>query len=123
MEKYIKMIAELAALWTKDESDGYAKIMRLCDAMMSEYGDTIKNIDLSAINWISVKKDLPKAEPFSSDYLVIVKYASEGIDRHVFPMTYEPKGRKKIPTWCWKGTTAPWEVLFWAEMPKARPQN
>lgn len=50
MEKYIKMIAELAALWTKDESDGYAQIMRLCDAMMNEYGDTIKNIDLSAKN-------------------------------------------------------------------------
>lgn len=50
MEKYIKMIEELATLWTRDESDGYAQIMRLCDAMTSEYGDTIKNIDLSAIN-------------------------------------------------------------------------
>lgn len=49
MEKYIKMIETLAAQWTKDESDGYAQIMRLCDAMMSEYGDAIKNIDLSAI--------------------------------------------------------------------------
>ena len=93
MEKYIKMIETLAAQWTKDESDGYAQIMRLCDAMMSEYGDAIKNIDLSAIEQISVKDDLPEADSFSRDYLVIANYHS---GKKVFAMTYGPKGRKKF---------------------------
>lgn len=115
MEKYIKMIETLAAQWTKDESDGYAQIMRLCDAMMSEYGDAIKNIDLSAIEQISVKDDLPEADSFSRDYLVIANYHS---GKKVFAMTYGPKGRKKVPTWCWRGNASLWEVIFWAEMPK-----
>ena len=33
-------------------------------------------------------------------------------------MTYEGKGRKNTPTWCWMGKTAIWKVLFWAEFPE-----
>ena len=35
-----------------------------------------------------------------------------------FVMTYEEKGRKNIPTWCWNNRIATWKVLFWAELPE-----
>ena len=33
-------------------------------------------------------------------------------------MTYEEKGKKHVPTWCWNGKIAIWKVLFWSELPE-----
>lgn len=71
------------------------------------------------INWISVDKP-PIAEYGGvHDYLVTVEYDGEGNvnDRKTFAMTYEFRGRKQVPTWCWRGRESVWKVLFWAELP------
>lgn len=36
MEEYIKEIEQIAIKCTKNQSDGYSQIMRICDAMRDE---------------------------------------------------------------------------------------
>lgn len=42
MEEYIKEIEQIAARCTESQSDGYSKIMRICDAMREEQRDRSK---------------------------------------------------------------------------------
>lgn len=72
------------------------------------------------INWTSVKIQ-PNRCSSTKEYLVTVKYDGEGNEngRMTMCMTFEKKGRNKIPTWCRKGSASIWEVLFWAELPEA----
>lgn len=71
------------------------------------------------IKWIS-EKTPPTECIFGKRYLVTCEYyGDESINgRKTFVMTYEQKGKKKIPTWCWMGRIAIWKVLFWAELPE-----
>ena len=57
---------------------------------------------------------------FYKQYLVTCEYNGlENINgRQIFVMTYDEKGRKKIPTWCWKDKIAVWKVLFWSKFPE-----
>ena len=70
------------------------------------------------INWISAKTP-PNMCSMVKEYLVTVKYDGEGNanGRTTMCMTFEQKGRNKVPTWCKKGNASMWEVLFWAEFP------
>lgn len=71
------------------------------------------------VEWISA--DMPPKECSSAKkYLVTVEYDGDGNinGRKTFCMTYEEKGRKRIPTWCFQGGISNWKVLFWAEFPK-----
>lgn len=74
------------------------------------------------INWISADKP-PMVDEYSGayDYLVTVEYDGEGSvnGRATFVMTYEFRGRKQTPTWCWKDRPSKWKVLYWAELPEA----
>lgn len=70
------------------------------------------------INWISA--EIPPEECKSGkEYFVTVEYNGRGnVNRRLtLVMTYEEKGKKKVPTWCWNGRIAVWKVLFWAEFP------
>lgn len=70
------------------------------------------------IKWISAVTP-PECNTYEH-FLVTVEYDSiDNINgRKTMVMTYEEKGRKRVPTWCWNGTTSIWKVLFWAEMPE-----
>lgn len=70
------------------------------------------------IKWISAATP-PQCNDYKK-YLVTCKYDSiDNINgRKTMLMTYEEKGRKRVPTWCWNGKISIWEVLFWAEMPE-----
>jgi hypothetical protein len=71
------------------------------------------------INWISCKERLPEPK-FAQQYIVTVKYDGDGNinGRKTMAMTFEERGRKSIPTWCWNGRASIWEVLYWAEIPE-----
>lgn len=71
------------------------------------------------INWISAETP-PTECSMTKEYFVTVEYNQNGNvnGRKTFSMTYEEKGRKNVPTWCWMGKTATWKVLFWAEFPE-----
>jgi len=70
------------------------------------------------INWESV--DNPPIAEYGGahDYLVTVEYNGEGSvnGRATFTMTYELRGRKQTPTWCWRDRASKWKVLYWAEL-------
>jgi hypothetical protein len=70
------------------------------------------------IKWISAETP-PTEYSMTKEYFVTCEYNGEGNvnGRLTFVMTYEKKGRKKVPTWCWNGRIANWKVLFWAEFP------
>jgi len=70
------------------------------------------------IKWISSDMS-PKECSCVKEYLVTIEYDSKGSinGRKTMVMTFEEKGRKKLPTWCWGGRIAIWKVLFWAELP------
>lgn len=79
----------------------------------------LRKDDIKMIEWISA--DTPPAKcDFSKEYLVTCEYNGLGNTngRKTFVMTYDEKGRKKIPTWCWKDRIAAWKVLFWSEFPE-----
>lgn len=71
------------------------------------------------IKWISVETP-PMECSMAKEYLVTAEYKYDGSvnGRKTFVMTYEEKGKKRVPTWCWMGKTAVWKVLFWAELPE-----
>ena len=71
------------------------------------------------IKWISAKTP-PTECSLVKSYLVTCEYGSTGNinGRSTFVMTYEERGRKRIPTWCWNNRIAIWKVLFWAEFPE-----
>lgn len=71
------------------------------------------------IKWISAETP-PTECSMVHDYLVTCAYNGDGNinGRKTLVMTYEEKGRKKIPTWCWDGKITLWKVLFWAEFPE-----
>lgn len=71
------------------------------------------------INWISAETPPTECSMFK-EYLVTAEYDRDGSvnGRKTFVMTYEEKGRKHTPTWCWMGRIAVWKVLFWAEFPE-----
>lgn len=71
------------------------------------------------INWISANNP-PKECSAAEEYLVTVKYDGRGNTngRKTMFMTYQEKGKKKIPTWCWYDRISIWEVLYWAELPE-----
>ena len=71
------------------------------------------------INWISVNNP-PKECGVTKEYLVTIKYdGEENINgRKTMFMTYQEKGKKKTPTWCWYDRISIWEVLYWAELPE-----
>lgn len=70
------------------------------------------------INWISADNP-PEKCSMCKRYLVTVEYNGEGSinGRKTMCMTFEEKGRKRIPTWCWNDRIAVWKVLFYAELP------
>lgn len=70
------------------------------------------------IKWISTETP-PTEYSMTKEYLVTCEYNGEGNvnGRLTLVMTYEEKGKKKVPTWCWNGKIAVWKVLFWAEFP------
>lgn len=70
------------------------------------------------IKWISAETP-PTEYSMTKEYFVTCEYKGEGNvnGRLTFVMTYEEKGRKKVPTWCWNGRIAILKVLFWAEFP------
>lgn len=56
---------------------------------------------MSMIKWNNVKDRLPNEKVnFYKKYLVTVKSGNNG-ERKTMVMTYEPKGKKRILTWCW----------------------
>lgn len=71
------------------------------------------------INWISANNP-PKEYSVTKGYIVTIKYNGIGNvnGRRTMVMTYQEKGRKNIPTWCWNGRISVWEVLYWAELPE-----
>ena len=71
------------------------------------------------INWISAKTP-PRKCSMAKEYLVTAEYDQDRSinGRATFVMTYEEKGRKRVPTWCREGSIAIWKVLFWAEFPE-----
>lgn len=70
------------------------------------------------IKWISAETP-PTEYSMTKEYFVTCEYKGKGNvnGRLTFVMTYEERGRKKVPTWCWNGRIAIWKVLFWAEFP------
>lgn len=72
------------------------------------------------IKWNNVndKDKLPETNRVE-EYLVTIEYTGEENinNRMVLSMTYEEKGRKAVPTWCWHHTKSIWKVLFWAKFP------
>ena len=74
---------------------------------------------MGVINWKKAETPPSKCD-IGKEYLVTAEYNQDGNvnGRKTFVMTYEEKGRKKIPTWCWNGRIAVWKVLFWAELPE-----
>ena len=73
------------------------------------------------INWISVTTPPIAEYGGAHDYLVTVEYNGEGSVNGgaTFVMTYELRGRKQTPTWCWRGRESKWKVLYWAELPES----
>jgi hypothetical protein len=71
------------------------------------------------INWISCEEKLPKPD-LCKQYLVTIKYdGKENINgRITMIMTFEERGRKHVPTWCWNDRITIWEVLYWTELPE-----
>lgn len=71
------------------------------------------------IKWNSAETP-PTECSMVKEYIVTCEYEGSGNTnkRKTFVMTYEEKGRKKTPTWCWEGRITIWKVLFWAELPE-----
>lgn len=66
------------------------------------------------INWISCDEKLPE-KTGGKQYLVTIENIKG--KRQTLVMTFEEKGRKNIPTWCWNHAISGWEVLYWADLP------
>lgn len=66
------------------------------------------------INWISCNEKLP--EKIYKQYLVTIENTKG--KRETLVMTFEEKGRKNIPTWCYNHAISDRKVLYWAELPE-----
>lgn len=72
------------------------------------------------IKWISAETP-PKECSTLKEYLVTVEYDSNGNikGRRTVIMTYQERGIKNTPTWCWHDRIVFWKVLYWAELPES----